>query len=74
MFIMFVIDDFSSLMNPEIGETLQYASTWEYYNTGEVFGLGNFSSFQQNFLVLSAINLVLEIASVIVLEKKDIPI
>ncbi len=74
MFIMFFIGDFSSLMNPDIGETLQYASTWAYYNTGDVFGVGNFISFPQNILVLSTINLVLVIASVIMLKKKDIPV
>lgn len=74
MFIMFFIGDFSSLMNPEIGETLKYASTWAYYNTGQLFGLGSFSSFPQNIIVLSTINMVLVIASLIVLKKKDIPV
>ncbi len=74
MFIMFFIGDFSSLMNPEIGETLQYASTWAYYNTGEVFGLGNFSNFPQNILALSMINVILAMASLIMFKKKDIPV
>jgi ABC-2 type transport system permease protein len=74
MFIMFFIGDFSPLMNPEIGESLQYASTWSYYNTAEVFGAGNFTNFPQNILTLVAINIVLVIASLIILRKKDMPV
>ena len=74
MFIMFFIGDFPPLMNPEIGQSLQYASTWAYYNTGQVFGTGNFSSFPQNILALAAINVALIVASLVILKKKDIPV
>jgi len=74
MFIMFFIGDFSSLMNPNLGETIKYSSTWTYYNTAQVFGTGNFTSLPQNILALAAINMILVIASVIVLRKKDIPV
>lgn len=74
MFMMFFIGEFSSLMNPEIGKSLQYASTWAYYNTGQVFGAGNISSFPQNILVLGTINVVLAILSLIVFRKKDLPV
>jgi ABC-2 type transport system permease protein len=74
MFIMFFIGDFSSLMNPNLGETIQYASTWTYYNTAQVFGTGNFNSLPQNILILLVINIVLAIASLIVFRRKDIPV
>lgn len=74
MFIMFFIGDFSGLMNPDIGQNLQYASTWSYYNTSEVFGAGNFNNLPINSLALVTINIVLIIASLIILRKKDIPV
>ena len=73
MFIMFFIGDFSALMNPNIGETIQYVSTWTYYNSAQTFGTGNFTNFPQNTLALAAINIILLIASIIIIRKKDMP-
>ena len=74
MFVMFFIGDFSPVMSPTVGESLQYFSTWFYYNTGQVFGAGNYANFARDILVLGGINLALIIASLIVFKKRDIPV
>ena len=74
MFIMFFIGDFSSLMNPNIGGALQYASTWFYYNSAQVFGNGDYTYFTHNIIILAAINAALIIASLLIIRKKDIPV
>jgi len=74
MFVMFFIGDFSPVMNPEIGNTIQYFSTWFYYDTAQVFGAGNFTNLARDVLVLGAINIALIVASIIVFRKKDIPV
>lgn len=74
MFIMFFIGDFSAVMNPTVGNTLQYFSTWFYYNTAQVFGAGNFVNLPRDVLVLGGINIALIIASLIVFRKRDIPV
>ncbi|PVX27858.1 MAG: hypothetical protein CW716_00115 [Candidatus Bathyarchaeum sp.] len=74
MFIMFFIGDFSTLMSPTVGETLQYFSTWFYYNPAKIFGTGNFTNLAGNVLVLTAINVALIIASLVVFKKRDIPV
>jgi len=74
MFIMFFIGDFAAFMNPTVGNTLQYFSTWFYYNPAQFFGAGNFVNFPRDALVLGAINIALIIASLIVFRKRDIPV
>jgi ABC-type transport system involved in multi-copper enzyme maturation permease subunit len=74
MFMMFFIGDFSPLMNPSLGKVVQFASTWFYYNPAQFFGAGNFANFLRDVLVLVGINLGLIIASLIVFQKRDIPI
>ena len=61
-------------MSPTVGESLQYFSTWFYYNTGQVFGAGNYANFARDILVLGGINLALIIASLIVFKKRDISV
>ena len=74
MFVMFFIGDFSTLMNPNIGNTLQYFSTWFYYNPGKIFGAGNFAYLASDVLVLVGINVALITASLIVFRKRDLPV
>jgi ABC-type transport system involved in multi-copper enzyme maturation permease subunit len=74
MFVMFFIGDFSPVMSPEIGNTLQYFSTWFYYDTTQVFGAGNFTNLARDVLVLAAINIALIAASIFVFRKRDIPV
>ena len=74
LFIMFFIGDFSSLMNPDIGNTLQYFSTWFYYKPAQVFGAGNYANLVGDLLVLGAINIALILASLFVFRKRDIPV
>jgi ABC-type transport system involved in multi-copper enzyme maturation permease subunit len=74
MFVMFFIGDFSPVMNPEVGKTLQYFSTWFYYNTAQVFGAGNYANLARDVLVLGVINVSLIAASLYVFRKKDIPV
>jgi ABC-type transport system involved in multi-copper enzyme maturation permease subunit len=74
MFVMFFIGDFSPVMNPDIGNTLQYFSTWFYYDTAQVFGVGNFTNLARDVLVLGAINIALIAASLFVFRKRDIPV
>jgi ABC-type transport system involved in multi-copper enzyme maturation permease subunit len=74
MFVLFFIGDFSPVMNPDIGNTLQYFSTWFYYNTSQVFGAGNFTNLVRDVLVLGGINIALIVASLYVFRKRDIPV
>lgn len=74
MFIMFFIGDFSPLMDPAVGEVVQYASTWSYYNPAQFFGTGNYSTLPINAFILISINIALIIASFIIFRKKDIPL
>ncbi len=74
MFVMFFIGDFSTLMNPSVGNTLQYFSTWFYYNPGKIFGAGNFAYLASDVLVLLGINVALIVASLLVFRKRDIPV
>ena len=74
MFIMFFIGDFLAFMSPTLGNTLQYFSTWFYYNTAQIFGAGNFANLLGNALVLGLINIALIVASLIVFRKRDIPV
>ncbi|MCW4034350.1 MAG: hypothetical protein NWF03_03190, partial [Candidatus Bathyarchaeota archaeon] len=74
MFVMFFIGDFSPVMNPSVGESLQYFSTWFYYDTAQVFGAGNYANFARDVLVLGGINLALILASLAVFKKRDIPV
>ncbi|MCW4015153.1 MAG: ABC transporter permease [Candidatus Bathyarchaeota archaeon] len=74
MFIMFFIGDFSPVMSPDIGKTMQYFSTWFYYDTAQLFGAGNYANLGLDVLVLGAINVALVIGSLIVFRKRDIPV
>jgi ABC-type transport system involved in multi-copper enzyme maturation permease subunit len=74
MFVMFFIGDFSPLMNPDIGNIIQYFSTWFYYDTTQVFGAGNFTNLARDMLVLGAINIALITTSLFVFRKRDIPV
>jgi ABC-type transport system involved in multi-copper enzyme maturation permease subunit len=74
MFMMFFIGDFSTLMSPTVGKTLQYFSTWFYYNPAKIFGTGNFTNLASDVTVLIAINVALIIASLVVFRKRDIPV
>ncbi len=74
MFVMFFIGDFSPLMNPDIGNSLQYFSTWFYYDTAKVFGAGNYANLARDVLVLGAINIALIVASLYLFRKRDIPV
>jgi ABC-type transport system involved in multi-copper enzyme maturation permease subunit len=74
MFVMFFIGDFSPLMNPDIGNIIQYFSTWFYYDTTQVFGAGNFTNLARDMLVLGAINIALIATSLFVFREKDIPV
>ena len=74
MFVMFFIGEFSTLMNPNVGNILQYFSTWFYYNPAKIFGAGNFANFAGDVLVLTGINVALIVASLFFFRKRDIPI
>jgi ABC-type transport system involved in multi-copper enzyme maturation permease subunit len=74
MFVMFFIGDFSTIMSPTVGESLQYFSTWFYYNPAKIFGSGNFANLGSDVLVLTVINVALIVASLVVFKKRDIPV
>ncbi len=74
MFVMFFIGDFSAIMSPTVGESLQYFSTWFYYKPAQVFGAGNFANLAGDALVLLGINVALIVASLVVFRKRDIPV
>jgi hypothetical protein len=74
MFVMFFIGDFSSFMNPSLGNALQYFSTWFYYNPAKIFGAGNFVYLANDVFVLLTINIALIATSLFVIRKRNIPI
>lgn len=74
MFVMFLIGDFSAIMNPTVGESLQHFSTWFYYKAAQVFRAGNFANLAGDALVLLVINVALVVASLVVFRKRDIPV
>jgi hypothetical protein len=74
MFLMFFLGGSYSSIGSTISNPLQYASTWFYYNPAQFFGVGNFSNFLRDTLVLIGTNIGLIIASLIIFRKRDIPI
>jgi ABC-type transport system involved in multi-copper enzyme maturation permease subunit len=74
MFLMFFIGGSYSSIGSTVSNPLQHASTWFYYNPAQFFGVGNFSNFLRDALVLIGTNLGLIIASLIIFRKRDIPI
>lgn len=73
MFVMFFIGSFWQYL-PEAQQFIKYASTWYYYNPSDLFGLGIFDNFQQDVLVLSGVNVILIIASLLIFRRRDIPV
>jgi ABC-type transport system involved in multi-copper enzyme maturation permease subunit len=74
MFLMFFLGGSYSSIGSTVSNPLQHASTWFYYNPAQFFGVGNFSNFLRDALVLIGTNLGLIIASLIIFRKRDIPI
>jgi len=73
MFLMFFIGSFWPYF-PEGYEGIKYVSTWFYLNTSDVFVKGIFDDFLRNVLVLSGVNVVLIITSLLIFRRRDIPV
>jgi len=73
MFFMFFIGSFWPYF-PEAYEGIKYASTWFYLNTADLFGKGIYDNFLRDVLVLSGVNVVLIIASLLIFRRRDIPV
>ena len=73
MFVMFFIGSFWQYF-PEAQQSIKYATTWFYYNITDLFALGIFDNFLRDFLVLSGVNVVLIIASLLIFRRRDIPV
>jgi ABC-2 type transport system permease protein len=73
MLVMYFVGSFWQFL-PEAQQFIKYASTWFYYNTMEVFGLGMFDDLVRNVIVLIGVNVVLIVASLLVFRRRDIPV
>lgn len=73
MFVMFFIGSFWQYF-PEDYQFIKYATTWFYYNVTDLFALGIFDNFLRDALVLSGVNVVLIIASLLIFRRRDIPV
>ena len=73
MFVMFFIGSFWQYL-PEAQQFIKYATTWFYYNTTDLFGLGIFDNLLRDILVLGGVNVGLVIASLLVFRRRDIPV
>ena len=72
-FLMFFIGSFWQYF-PEAWQGIKYASTWFYYNTMDLFGMGIFDNLLRDILVLGGVNIVLIVASLLVFRRRDIPV
>jgi len=72
-FLMFFIGSFWQYF-PEAQQGIKYASTWFYYNTMDLFGMGIFDNLLRDILVLGGVNVVLIVASLLVFRRRDIPV
>ncbi len=59
---------------PEEQQIIKYLSTWFYLGTEDLFVHGIFDNFLRDILVLSGINVVLVVSSLLVFRRKDIPV
>jgi len=73
MFVMFVLGTFWGLF-PEEQQVIKYISTWFYLGTEDLFVHGVFDNFLRDILVLSGVNVVLIVASLLVFRRRDIPV
>ncbi|MFQ5832985.1 MAG: ABC transporter permease subunit [Candidatus Thorarchaeota archaeon] len=73
MFVMFFIGTFWGFF-PEDLQVIKYVSTWFYLSTQELFVQGIFDNFLRDIYVLSYVNVVLIIASLVVFLRRDIPV
>jgi ABC-2 type transport system permease protein len=73
MFVMFFIGTLWGFF-PEDLQVIKYISTWFYLSTQDLFVQGNFDNLLRNVYVLSYVNVVLIIASLLVFLRRDIPV
>jgi ABC-2 type transport system permease protein len=73
MFLMYFIGLFWGFF-PEEQQIIKYLSTWFYLGTEDLFVHGIFDNFLRDILVLSGINVVLVVSSLLVFRRKDIPV
>ncbi len=73
MFLMFFINSFWHYL-PEDQQVIKYVSTWFYLNTSDIFVQGIFDNFLKDVLVLSGVNVVLIVASLLIFDRRDIPV
>jgi len=73
MFVMFFIGTFWDFF-PEDQEVIKYFSTWFYLGVTDLFVQGVFDNLLRDILVLSAVNIVLIVASLLIFRRRDIPV
>ncbi len=73
LFLMFFIGEFYSYMDESI-QGVKYISIFYYFNPTEYLVGANFVLYIQDLIVLGSVNAGLVIASLIIFNKKDIPI
>ena len=73
MFVMFFLGTFWDFF-PEEQQVIKYFSTWFYLGVTDLFVLGVFDNFLRDILVLSIVNVVLIIVSLLIFRRRDIPV
>ncbi len=73
MFLMFFIGSFWHYL-PDDQQVIKYVSTWFYLNTSDMFVLGIFDTFLRDVLVLSGVNVILIVTSLLIFRRRDIPV
>lgn len=73
MFVMFFIGTFWGIF-PEELQVIRFFSTWFYLRTEDLFVHGVYVNFLPGFLVLSGVNVVLIVTSLLIFHRRDIPV
>ncbi|MFX0028711.1 MAG: ABC transporter permease [Candidatus Hermodarchaeota archaeon] len=73
LFLMFFLGEFYIYMDESV-QGVKYLSAFYYFNPPEYLVHSNFSLYIRDLIVLGSINVVLITASLLVFNKKDIPI
>ncbi len=73
LFLMFFLGEFYPYMDEAV-QDIKYISVFYYFNPSDYIVHSDFSLFIRDFIVLGCVNAVLIVASLLIFNKKDIPI
>ncbi|MFX1572074.1 MAG: ABC transporter permease [Promethearchaeota archaeon] len=73
LFLMFFLGEFYIYMDESV-QNVKYISIFYYFNPGDYLVYGDFEKYLRDLIVLGSINAVLIVSSLLIFNKKDIPI